>query len=279
MNSSIAHDRFGSPGGPPVLLVHGIGHRRQAWGRVPELLADRGYDVIAADLPGHGESPPPTRPDGYSMRSSAEQLERLCRGLGITAPHVVGNSLGGLMALRMTADGRVSSCVAVSPAGFYPPQHLGVVGPQLLLLKVGALLPETIYRRVLRSARLRRLALGSLYRHPEVLSEQQCVDDARALRRSAGFWPHFVRAIFHRFTRHPQVPTTILWGDHDRLLLPAQAERARERFRQNQMVSVLPLEDAGHCGQVDQPDRLVEAIERMVKRTGAHDVGRLARAG
>lgn len=279
MKSSIVHDRIGTPGGPAVLLVHGIGHRRQAWGRVPELLAERGFDVISVDLPGHGESPRPARPDGYSMRSSAEQLERVCRELGVTTPHVVGNSLGGLMALHMASRGRIGSSVAISPAGFYPPHHLLVVGLQLLLMKFGALLPEAIYRRILGSARLRRIALGSLYRHPEIPSVQDCVDDARNLRRSVGFWPQFVRATFHRFTRQPRVPTTIVWGDHDRLLLPSQAERARLRFRENPLVSVIPLEDAGHCGQIDQPERVVAIIESTIASSQTYGTGPFALAG
>lgn len=266
MKSTISYSRLGTPQGVPVLLVHGIGHRRQAWGRVPELLAERGHDVIVVDLPGHGSSPAPRRPDGYSMRSSVEQLERLCRQLGAHRPHVVGNSLGGLMALHMAARGRAESAVAISPAGFYPPHHLLVVGPELVTIKLAARLPEAIYRRIVSSPRLRRAALGVLYRRPEVLSIEDCLGDARSLRGSKGFWPHFVRATVHRFTRQPRVPTTIVWGDQDRMLLPAQADRARARFRDNPLVSVTGLPDAGHCGQVDQPERVVEVIEQTIGR-------------
>ncbi|WP_435201252.1 alpha/beta fold hydrolase [Janibacter sp. GS2] len=268
MKNSLAHERRGSVAGPSVLLVHGIGHRRQAWGRVPELLAERGYDVISVDLPGHGQSPPPARPDGYSMRSSVEQLERLCRELGVTSPHVVGNSLGGLMALHMAATARAESVVAISPAGFYPPHHLLVVGPELLMVKLGARLPQSIYRHIVASPWARRAALGVLYRHPERLSVQDCLGDAVSLRSSRGFWPHFVRATFHRFSRQPRVPTTIAWGEQDRMLLPAQAEVARTRFRDNPLVSVIGLPDAGHCGQVDQPDEVAAIIERSIERSG-----------
>lgn len=266
MNSTIAYSRLGTPQGPPVLLVHGIGHRRQAWGRVPGLLAERGHDVIVVDLPGHGTSPVPRRPDGYSMRSSVEQLERLCRELGVPRPHVLGNSLGGLMALHMAAGGRARSAVAISPAGFYPPHHLLVVGPELLTIKLAARLPESMYRRIVSSPRLRRAALGVLYRHPELLSIEDCLGDARSLRGSKGFWPHFLRATLHRFTRQPRVPTTIAWGDQDRMLLPVQADGARARFRDNPQVSVTGLQDAGHCGQVDQPERVVELVEQSIGR-------------
>ncbi|MBO0843594.1 MAG: alpha/beta fold hydrolase, partial [Nocardioides sp.] len=50
----LAYDRVGS--GEPLLLIHGISHRRQAWAPIAERLADS-FDVISVDLPGHGESP------------------------------------------------------------------------------------------------------------------------------------------------------------------------------------------------------------------------------
>ena len=51
----LAYDRTGS--GPPLVLLHGLGHRRQAWGAVTGLLAPN-RELIVVDLPGHGESPP-----------------------------------------------------------------------------------------------------------------------------------------------------------------------------------------------------------------------------
>lgn len=279
MKSTLSHTRLGTPGGVPVLLVHGIGHHREAWGCVPELLAAQGHDVVVVDLPGHGLSPAPRWPDTYSMPSCAEQLERLCRDLGITRPHVVGNSLGALMALHLSTRGFVASAVAISPAGFYPPHHLLVVGTELLVLKAGTWLPQSIYRRLVGNLRVRKLLLGVLCQHPEVLTVDDCADDALNLRRSRGFWHYFVRAIGHRFTRQPQVPTTIAWGDHDRMLLPSQAETARGRFRDNPFVSVIPLVDAGHCGQIDQPDEVVAIVERTIARSDESAGVDLALAG
>ena len=51
----LAYERTGS--GPPLMLLHGVGHRRQAWGAVVSLLAPY-RELILVDLPGHGESPP-----------------------------------------------------------------------------------------------------------------------------------------------------------------------------------------------------------------------------
>ncbi|HEY2442439.1 MAG TPA: alpha/beta fold hydrolase, partial [Streptosporangiaceae bacterium] len=51
----LAYKRAGE--GPPLVLFHGIGHRRQAWDAVFDRLTPY-RDVVAVDLPGHGESPP-----------------------------------------------------------------------------------------------------------------------------------------------------------------------------------------------------------------------------
>ena len=51
----LAFERTGS--GPPLVLLHGVGHRRQAWHAVLDRLTPH-RDVILVDLPGHGESPP-----------------------------------------------------------------------------------------------------------------------------------------------------------------------------------------------------------------------------
>lgn len=252
--------------GEAIVLIHGIGHRREAWASVPQRLVEAGYQVVSLDLPGHGLSPVPTKPHGYSMTSSAEQLEELFEALGLDTPHVVGNSLGGQMVLELAARGSVASATAVSPAGFYTPLELAVVGPSLLAMKLGAHAPTAISRRFADNERLRKISMRSLYVHPERLSADDAFADTQNLRRSKGFWPHFVRATFLSFRGHPVVPTTIAWGDKDRLLLPRQAKRAAERMPEATHVS---LPNCGHCPMIDDPGLLVDVIVETVRRADA----------
>lgn len=103
---NLAYDRTGQ--GEPLVLVHGLGHRRQAWNAVvPRLATER--DVITVDLPAMGESPPPAVDD---YRTMADMLEKLFGELGIERPHVAGNSLGGLIALELAARGVVRSATS-----------------------------------------------------------------------------------------------------------------------------------------------------------------------
>lgn len=264
MESTIAYDHL-TGAGQPVVLIHGIGHRRQAWGEVPALLHDRGHEVVVVDLPGHGESAVPVRPDGYSMRSHAEQLERLFIQLDLDRPHVVGNSLGGALALELAHHGAVSGATALSPAGFFPLIHLPNIAANLLFLKAGSHLPEAMHRRLLRHAWFRRLAFRSLYTHPDNVTLEAAIGDTLNLRRAKGFWPHFLRASSSRVTRDLAVPTTIAWGDGDRLLLPSEAQTARARFPEATHVT---LPDCGHCPQIDHPQLVADVVCASIERSG-----------
>ncbi|WP_435200979.1 alpha/beta fold hydrolase [Janibacter sp. GS2] len=267
MKSTIEYERHQGPG-ESVVLIHGIGHRRQAWGEVPALLRAHGFDVYVVDLPGHGDSPAPTRPDGYSMPSTAEQFERLFIRLGLDRPHVLGHSLGGIIALELAHRDLVRSATVYSPAGFFPVHHLPNIAANLLLMKFGSYAPESLHRRLTNHAWFRRLAFHSLYTHPERVAPEDAVADTLNLRRAKGFWPHFVRATFLRFAKDVQVPTTIAWGDTDRLLLPSEAQTARTRLPEAVHVS---LPDCGHCPQIDHPELVVDVALATLDRVGEND--------
>src|SRR5580765_5153978 len=98
ISANIAYTRQGA--GDPLVLMHGIGHRRQGWRPVMEPLAER-FDVIAIDLPGFGESPTLPANIPYDIESTVERLREFFAALGISAPHVAGNSLGGALALEL----------------------------------------------------------------------------------------------------------------------------------------------------------------------------------
>lgn len=265
MESTIEYTHLAGAG-EPVVLIHGIGHRRQAWGEVPQRLNDRGYDVYVVDLPGHGTSRTPTRPDGYSMRSTAEQLERCFASLGLDRPHVVGNSLGGAVGLELAHTGAVRTATVFSPAGFFPVHHLPNIAANLLFMKVGSYLPEAVHRTLAGREWFRRIAFRSLYTHPETVAVETAVGDTLNLRRSKGFWPHFFRATFLRFTKDVQVPTTVAWGDTDRLLLPSEAHTARRRLPGATHVT---LPDSGHCPQHDHPELVVDVVAATISRVSA----------
>src|SRR3954447_5182417 len=96
--SQLAHERRGA--GAPLVLLHGIGSSRHVWEPIVPALAEQA-DVVAIDLPGFGESPP--LPAGVEPVPSAiaDRVAELLDQLGVSVPHVVGNSLGGWVGLEL----------------------------------------------------------------------------------------------------------------------------------------------------------------------------------
>jgi pimeloyl-ACP methyl ester carboxylesterase len=112
----LAFTRVGS--GPPLVLLHGIGLSRRAWDPVVPALGER-FDVLALDLPGFGESallPPQEEPIPAVLAASAADL---LDTLGIGSPHLVGNSLGGWVALELAHLRPTASLTLLSPAGLW----------------------------------------------------------------------------------------------------------------------------------------------------------------
>jgi pimeloyl-ACP methyl ester carboxylesterase len=112
----LAFERIGS--GPPLVLLHGVGHRRQAWYPVLEHLTGK-REVILVDLPGHGESDPLVLDGRTGVRILRDELTTFFEQQGLDRPHIAGNSLGGRMALEAAVLGLARSVTAFSPAGFW----------------------------------------------------------------------------------------------------------------------------------------------------------------
>jgi pimeloyl-ACP methyl ester carboxylesterase len=90
-------DAYGPQDAPAVLLLHGGGQTRHAWGGAARALGEQGWHAVALDLPGHGDSGWPEDGD-YTIRTIAESVARTVRALGRPVA-LVGASLGGLASM------------------------------------------------------------------------------------------------------------------------------------------------------------------------------------
>src|SRR5437763_11581933 len=106
------HHRGGS--GSPLVCLHGFTGTWRMWELVLPAL-ERHHDVLAPTLPGHAGGPPAPKP--LSDQALPDALERLMDEAGLERAHLVGNSLGGFLALQLAARGRADSVVALAPAG------------------------------------------------------------------------------------------------------------------------------------------------------------------
>jgi pimeloyl-ACP methyl ester carboxylesterase len=263
MTTHLAYTRKGS--GEPLVLIHGIGHRRQAWNPVFDRLAQT-YDVIAVDLAGFGESEPYPAGTAYNMDNACEILEQNFEEWGISKPHVVGNSLGGAIALELGARGLASSVTALSPAGFFRGLDRLIAFFSLILLKLASYLPAGVVQPTLRSSRGRHLIGRTLFEHGERLSAEEIIGDSAALRNGSAFFPTLMAGVGYHFATPVPVPTTIAWGTRDRILPYAQSALAQERLPSAEHVA---LPNCGHVPMVDDPELIVRVIDRTVASAAA----------
>jgi len=266
MLSELAYTRRGQ--GEPLVLLHGIGHRRAAFEPIFDDLAES-YDVIAADLPGLGDSPPLPKGTGYSAENVTAAIVENFQKWGIENPHVVGNSLGGLLAISLAQNGHARSATCLAPAGYFRPWSLLQAGATLMPLKIGSYLPRPILRLVSRTTFGRFFIGWSLYHRPGRYAPERVYGDSLAMKKGTGFWPYFLRCIPLGFTSpesfrgSAKVPMTIAWGDKDKILHKSQAKLAARRMKRAEFVT---LKDCGHVPMGDDPEQVVAAILRTAER-------------
>lgn len=253
--TSLAYERAGS--GPPLVLLHGLGHRRQCWAAILDLITPQ-REVITVDLPGHGQSPP-LRVSGHPVEAIAGQIAELLSGLGIERPHVAGNSLGGTIALALAATGHAASVTALSPAGF-PARDNQVRYVRALFTaeRVFGRAVMPLVPRLSRSAGGRALIYGLMVTHPGRISPEQARGDVAGFV-AAGAAMRIVFTAFPRFTAPvpDDVPVTIAWGTSDHVLPQSNARVARRQLPRARFV---PLPGCGHVPMTDDPELIAKVL-------------------
>jgi pimeloyl-ACP methyl ester carboxylesterase len=110
---TLAADTYGPPDGPPVVLFHGGGQTRHAWGGTARLLGDKGWRATTVDLRGHGDSDWPAAGDGggYTLDEFAADV-RAVAAVQSRPPVLIGASLGGLSSLVAIGEAPAGTSVA-----------------------------------------------------------------------------------------------------------------------------------------------------------------------
>jgi pimeloyl-ACP methyl ester carboxylesterase len=249
--------------GPEVVLLHGLGGTKITW--LPLLARlGAGHRVIVPDLPGHGESGKP-RAD-YTPRFYARVIRRLLDRLDADRAVLVGNSLGGRIALQLavTAPARVKALALLAPAlpGFRWRHLLALT--RVLPAEIGAV-PFPMRERWMRFA-MRRLFADPGRLPPEGYAAA-AAEFARIYRDPAARMAFFatLRHIvteppgpFYASLRRLKQPVLLVFGDRDRLV-PARLgiTLARELPR----VEAELLTGVGHVPQFEAPEATLRALE------------------
>jgi pimeloyl-ACP methyl ester carboxylesterase len=254
----LAFDRVGS--GPPLVLLHGVGHRRQAWHAVLDGLTPY-REVILVDLPGHGESPPLRTEGRPSLQVLLDEVTGLFDDLGLDCPSVAGNSLGGRLALELGAAGRAATVTALSPAGFWRRDSDMSYGRAIFrIMEFAGARTQRLAPLLARRTAGRAVVYGAIVNRPSKLSAEQAVADMLAFVAAREALVAIL-ADLTRFTGRvpPGVPVTIGWGTSDRLLPFRQSQVAKARLPQARLVR---LPGCGHVPMTDDPDLVTDLLLR-----------------
>ncbi|KOV59572.1 alpha/beta hydrolase [Streptomyces sp. NRRL WC-3618] len=253
---TLAYARVGV--GEPLLLLHGIGHHRQAWDPVIDILATE-REVIAVDLPGFGASP--ALPDDFvhDLPTMTAVFGGLCDALELDRPHVAGNSLGGLLALELGREKRVRSVTALSPAGFWSrAERRYAFGVLLAMRRAARSMPVPLVERLSRSAAGRTVLTSTIYARPGRRSPEAVVAETLALANAQRFAETLRNGRDVRFTDDvPGLPVTVAWGTRDMLLVRRQGIRAKRIIPKARLIR---LPGCGHVPMNDDPALVARVI-------------------
>jgi pimeloyl-ACP methyl ester carboxylesterase len=255
--------------GPPVVLLHGIGRDRGDWRRIVPALAEH-FTVHAIDIEGFGASEP--WGESVSLASMARAVRATLVAVGERRPiRLVGNSMGGAVALRVAADdpSAVERLVLISPAGFGRDAMLGlrlltvpVLGDALLALDAS---PLSLRLRALlhdREPTARELAAASAYRLRRRRMRRHYLQVVRDLGAWGGIREDWRQEVLASLAE-AGLPTLVLWGDRDTVLPYAHLASVRVSVPH---AETMPLPGLGHMPQLEEPERIAGLVTDFLVR-------------
>jgi pimeloyl-ACP methyl ester carboxylesterase len=247
--------------GTPLVCLHGFTGTWRAWDLVLPAL-ERRHDVLAPTLAGHAGGPDLDGP--ISHDAALDAVERAMDEAGFATAHIVGNSLGGYLALRLAARGRARSVVALAPAGGWAPgddsyRETLAYFPRMQA-QVRAAAPNA--DALLATAEGRRRATADItvrFEHiPRELLVHQMLGIARCTRVEE-MVEGALRGGYPLAADRIGCPVRVVWGTADRLLpWPTAAARYRDEWLPH--ADWIVLDDVGHCPQLDVPLETAQLI-------------------
>jgi len=229
------------------------------------------FDVLAVALAGHmdaAELPPEV---SLSVDSVTRAVARDMDAAGFSSAHLVGNSLGGWIALELAKRGRATSVVALSPAGGWNPASREEKRVFKLLRQGHAInrwaAPRA--RAMMRRSLWRRLMYMRAVAHPERMDPETAADAIVAFARSRT--PELLDSEQGqggiRDLDQLHCPVLIAWGQKDRIL---PRKRYAKAFQAIPNVQMTVLDDVGHVAMWDNPQLVADTILKFIASHPVH---------
>jgi pimeloyl-ACP methyl ester carboxylesterase len=252
--------------GSPLVCLHGFTDTWRTWELVlPEL--ERHHDVLAPTLVGHAGGP--SLEGEVDHTQLADAVERAMDDAGFDSAHLVGNSLGGYVALQVAARGRARSVVAFAPAGGWAqgdPSYKETLGFFAAMQdQLAGAAPQAEAIAASREGRRRATEyITTNYEHiPAALIAHQ-IRGAAGCEGARQLIDYALREGYRLDAESITCPVRIVWGTADKILpWPTAAARFRNDWLPN--ADWVELEGTGHCPQLDAP---LEARQLILGFTG-----------
>lgn len=253
--------------GPDVILVPGLASTASVWERTADRLDDR-YRVHLVSVRGFGDVPPAANAQGALVGPIASELDRYIDSRGLNRPAVIGHSMGGLVALRLAADGgsRVGRVMVVDSVPFFP----ALVSPGATVGDVEPI--AAIAYQALLFLGETALSGGGMLGADMGLAADSVFN---TLGWQGGDRATLAQALYEVMTtdlRHRlpevQAPVTVVYGwSRDAGSPRNQIDRAfRSSFATLPRPATFePIEGAEHMVMIDQPRRFEAALDRFLR--------------
>jgi pimeloyl-ACP methyl ester carboxylesterase len=254
--------------GETLLLIHGMAGSSATWRDVIPALA-KNYRVIAPDLLGHGESDKP-RGD-YSLGAFAASLRDLLDALGIARATIIGQSLGGGIAMQFAYQhrDRCERVVLIGSGGLGPDlswtlRLLSAPGAELILPVIAP--PQVLsagnkIKSLLSSAGVQSPRGAELWSAYSSLSDRDTRNAfLRTLRSVVDYRGQAVSAL-SKLHLTAQMPVMFVWGDKDKIIPVAHGYAAHEALPGSRL-EIMP--GLGHFPHVESPAAVVELLEDFI---------------
>ncbi len=271
----------------PALYVHGLGGASTNFTDLADLMSPW-WEGLSLDLPGFGQSGPAVR-DDYSIQAHTDIVVEAIEAAGRGAVHLVGNSMGGAISIRLAATrpDLVRTLTLISPAV----PDLRVRQRSDLMLPI--VMAPGVGMRALQSLdhgspeRRARAVIELCFAHPERVPANRLAEAAAdvsarrelewahramlaSLRGLAAMYLNRGPSSAWRLMRRISAPTLVVWGTRDRLVHVSNAAKVARAIPN---ASLLVLDDIGHVAQLEDPVTTARAICGLLGRVGEQDSG------
>lgn len=247
---------------PVIVLLHGATSSARIWNPVLPELTSR-YRVLVPTLAGHLGGRPMPAGGANVIEKIVDDVCGQLDDAGVEMAHLVGNSLGGWVALELARRGRAQSVLGFSPAGSW--KTAADLQRMLAIFRVGAILRRS--RRLPKLAadpRLRRVLLRAMAEHADRLSAAQTADVFEDMA-GCDVLPSLLdgaRAIGRIQPLSARCPIRIVWGASDRTL--PFARYGRPLLSALDGAELVFLAGVGHVPMIDDPAAVAATITRFV---------------